>query len=143
MRTHARWACCASSASRDRANDLAGSLPFADQRRLEIARALAADPGLLILDEPAAGMHPTEVRQLVDLVQRVRSLGITVLLIEHHMEVVAELADQVTVLNFGRVIAEGTPDQIAANHEVIEAYLGEERREEPERRGRARDGRAR
>ena len=116
-----------------RANDPAGSLPFADQRRLEIARALAADPGLLILDEPAAGMHPTEVRQLVDLVQRVRSLGITVLLIEHHMEVVAELADQVTVLNFGRVIAEGTPEQIAADHGVIEAYLGEERREEPAR----------
>ncbi len=116
-----------------RANDPAGSLPFADQRRLEIARALAADPGLLILDEPAAGMHPTEVRQLVDLVQRVRSLGITVLLIEHHMEVVAELADHVTVLNFGRVIAEGTPEQIAADHGVIEAYLGEERREEPAR----------
>ena len=117
----------------ERANDLAGALPFADQRRLEIARALAADPDLLILDEPAAGMHPTEVRQLVALVQRVRSLGITVLLIEHHMEVVTELADRVTVLNFGRVIAEGPPEQIAANREVIEAYLGEERREEPER----------
>jgi len=117
----------------ERANDPAGALPFADQRRLEIARALAADPGLLILDEPAAGMHPTEVRQFVALVQRVRSLGITVLLIEHHMEVVTELADRVTVLNFGRVIAEGFPEEIAANHEVIEAYLGEERPEEPKR----------
>ena len=117
----------------ERADDRAEALPFADQRRLEIARALAADPALLILDEPAAGMHPTEVRQLVALVQRVRSLGITVLLIEHHMEVVTELADQVTVLNFGRIIAEGGPDEIAANHDVIEAYLGEERPEEPER----------
>ena len=116
-----------------RANDRAGALPFADQRRLEIARALAADPDLLILDEPAAGMHPTEVRQLVTLVNRVRALGVTVLLIEHHMEVVTELADRVTVLNFGRVIAEGTPDQVAANREVIEAYLGEKRGEEPER----------
>jgi branched-chain amino acid transport system ATP-binding protein/branched-chain amino acid transport system permease protein len=117
----------------ERANDRAGALPFADQRRLEIARALAADPDLLILDEPAAGMHPTEVRQLVALVQHVRSLGITVLLIEHHMEVVSELADRVTVLNFGRVIAEDIPEQIAANREVIEAYLGEKRGEEPER----------
>ena len=127
----------------ERANDRAGSLPFADQRRLEIARALAADPDLLILDEPAAGMHPTEVRQLVALVQRVRALGTTVLLIEHHMEVVSELADRVSVLNFGRVIAEDTPEQVAANREVIEAYLGEKRGEEPERvrvAGSARDG---
>ncbi|MGQ0830896.1 MAG: branched-chain amino acid ABC transporter ATP-binding protein/permease [Microthrixaceae bacterium] len=113
----------------ERACDSAGSLPFADQRRLEIARALAADPGLLILDEPAAGMHPTEVHQLVELVQRVRSLGITVLLIEHHMEVVTELADRVTVLSFGRVIAEGTPEQVAADANVIEAYLGDDQDE--------------
>jgi ABC-type branched-subunit amino acid transport system ATPase component/ABC-type branched-subunit amino acid transport system permease subunit len=117
----------------ERANDRAGALPFADQRLLEIARALASNPDLLILDEPAAGMHPTEVRQLVALVQRVRSLGITVLLIEHHMEVVSELADRVTVLNFGRVIAQAAPEEVAANREVIAAYLGEKRGEEPER----------
>jgi ABC-type branched-subunit amino acid transport system ATPase component/ABC-type branched-subunit amino acid transport system permease subunit len=111
----------------ERGNDLAGTLPFADLRRLEIARALAAKPDLLILDEPAAGMHPGEVRQLIDLVRAVRDSGITVLLIEHHMEVVTELADRVSVLNFGRVIAEGTPGEIATNPLVVDAYLGEAR----------------
>ena len=117
----------------ERADDPAGALPFGDQRRLEIARALAADPELLILDEPAAGMHPTEVRQLVALVRHIRSLGITVLLIDHHMEVVTELADRITVLNFGRVIAQGAPNEIEVNHDVIDAYLGEKRHEEPAR----------
>jgi ABC-type branched-subunit amino acid transport system ATPase component/ABC-type branched-subunit amino acid transport system permease subunit len=115
-----------------RAFDAAGALPFADQHRLEIARALAADPDLLILDEPAAGMHPGEVQQLVALVTRIRESGITVLLIEHHMEVVNELADHVTVLNFGRIIAEGPPEAIARNPAVIGAYLGEQQREPPE-----------
>jgi ABC-type branched-subunit amino acid transport system ATPase component/ABC-type branched-subunit amino acid transport system permease subunit len=113
-----------------RAHDDAGSLPFTDQRRLEIARALAADPDLLVLDEPAAGMHPSEARELVHLLNKVRDTGVTVLLVEHHMEVVSELADVVTVLNFGRVIAEGTPDEIAHDDRVIAAYLGERTEEE-------------
>jgi branched-chain amino acid transport system permease protein len=88
-----------------RAYDDAAALPFTDQRRLEIARALASDPDLLVLDEPAAGMQPSEIRDLVSLVRTVRDAGVTVLLVEHHMDVVAELADRVTVLDFGCVIA--------------------------------------
>lgn len=102
----------------------AGSLPFADQRRLEIARALAADPDLLLLDEPAAGMHPAEVHELVHLIRMVRDAGITVLLIEHHMDVVMELCDTVTVLDYGRKIAEAAPDEIRTDPVVVEAYLG-------------------
>jgi ABC-type branched-subunit amino acid transport system ATPase component/ABC-type branched-subunit amino acid transport system permease subunit len=116
----------------DRAGEPAGGLPFAGQRRLEIARALASDPDVLILDEPAAGMHPGEVQDLIALVELVRAAGITVLLIEHHMEVVTELADRVTVLNEGEVIAEGTAAEVGRNPLVIAAYLGEERGE-PER----------
>jgi ABC-type branched-subunit amino acid transport system ATPase component/ABC-type branched-subunit amino acid transport system permease subunit len=113
----------------DDAHELAATLPFASQRRLEIARALASDPDLLILDEPAAGMHPGEVRDLVELIARVRASGMTVMLIEHHMEVVTQLADQVTVLNDGGVIAEGTPGEVAGDPLVISAYLGDERPE--------------
>ncbi len=113
----------------DRAHDGAGTLPFTDQRRLEIARALATDPDVLVLDDPAAGMHPQEVRQLVELVRSVRDAGVTVLLIEHHMEVVTELATNVTVLNFGRVIAQGPVSDIATDPAVIKAYLGEHARE--------------
>ncbi len=116
-----------------RAHDDAGSLPFTDQRRLEIARALAADPDLLVLDEPAAGMHPTEALDLVQLLRKVRETGVTILLVEHHMEVVSELADVVTVLNFGRIIAEGTPAEVAHDAHVIAAYLGEHSRETPVR----------
>ena len=113
-----------------RAHEPAGTLPFTDQRRLEVARALVSDPDLLVLDEPAAGMHPTEIREFVSLVHRVRDAGITVLLIEHHMELVAQLADRVTVLNFGRVIAEGSAADVAADRVVVKAYLGEHRRAE-------------
>ncbi|MCU0270430.1 MAG: ATP-binding cassette domain-containing protein [Acidimicrobiales bacterium] len=104
----------------------AGSLPFVDQRRLEIARALAARPDLLILDEPAAGMHPQDVAELIALIAMVRDAGVTVLLIEHHMEVVLGLADRVTVLDFGHKLAEGTAQEVAANQAVIDAYLGAE-----------------
>ena len=109
-----------------RAFDAARNLPYGLQRRLEIARALASSPRLLLLDEPAAGMNPTETVALMGLIRRIRERGITVLLIEHHMRVVMGVSDRICVLNFGKRIAEGTPEQIRADPACIEAYLGKE-----------------
>jgi branched-chain amino acid transport system ATP-binding protein len=110
---------------RDRANTISASLSYGDRRRLEIARGLATNPQVLLLDEPAAGTNPAEKIQLTQLIRKVRDeMGVSILLIEHDMKLVMALAERLYVLNFGSVIAEGTPDEIRANVAVVEAYLG-------------------
>ena len=110
--------------TRDRLLDLASTLSYANRRRLEIARALAAEPRLLLLDEPTAGMNPHERLELMDTIGALRDRGHTVLLIEHAMEVVQGICDRALVMDHGHLIAEGRPEVVLRNPEVVEAYLG-------------------
>ena len=110
---------------KDERNEMATSLPYGKQRRLEIARALATNPSLLLLDEPAAGMNPQETDELTAFIGEIRdSFGLTIFMIEHHMDLVMEISDRIYVLDFGKPIAEGVPEEIQNNQRVIDAYLG-------------------
>ncbi|HPK15089.1 MAG TPA: ATP-binding cassette domain-containing protein, partial [Clostridia bacterium] len=109
----------------DMASFQAGSLPYGAQRRLEMVRALATEPGILLLDEPAAGMNPSETAELMQNIKKVRdTFNIAVMLIEHDMSLVMGICEGIAVLNYGKIIAKGTPDEIKSNQAVIEAYLG-------------------
>ena len=111
----------------NRKNEIAGNLPYGDQRKLEIARALASEPRLLLLDEPAAGMNPYEVRMLMDFLLEIHErFRLTILLIEHQMRLVMGICQRLTVMDFGQVIARGVPSEIRGNSRVVEAYLGED-----------------
>ena len=111
----------------DKASLLASGLPYGDQRKLEIARALATQPKLLLLDEPAAGMNPQETNELTEFIGRIRDeFHMTILLIEHHMDLVMDISDRIYVIDFGELIATGTPEEIQNNQRVIDAYLGVE-----------------
>ncbi len=108
-----------------RAWEQAGVLPYGEQRLMGVALALAAKPSMLLLDEPVSGMNPVETARFVKLVQKIRESGVTILLVEHDMPMVMEVCDRIVVLNYGRIIAEGTPNEIQNNPEVIRAYLGQ------------------
>lgn len=108
----------------DKARLMAGNLPYGLQRRLEIARALALSPKILLLDEPAAGMNPSETAELMEFIKKLNADGITVVVIEHDMKFVMNLCDRIVVINYGQKLAQGTPTEVTGNQQVIEAYLG-------------------
>ena len=108
----------------DAAGELARAIPYGHQRLLEVGRALAGDPDLILLDEPAAGMNQAETHELMDYIGRIQELGVTVFLVEHNMKLVMGICEDITVLNYGQVIARGAPSEIQKNEQVIEAYLG-------------------
>ncbi len=108
-----------------RRDTLAETLPHGERKRLEIARALATEPKMLMLDEPAGGLTPKEMDEVMEVVRKVRNSGVTITIIEHNMRVIMNICERIMVLNFGRKIAEGTPEEISRNEEVIKAYLGE------------------
>ena len=110
----------------DKAQMIVRNLPYGHQRLVEIARALAGHPKLLLLDEPAAGLNMTEKQELANLLKRMRGHGITIFLIEHDMRLIVQVADKISVLNFGKKIAEGTPEEVLRHPDVIAAYLGED-----------------
>jgi branched-chain amino acid transport system ATP-binding protein len=110
----------------DQKDKLAKSLPIASRKRLEIARALATKPQLLLLDETAAGLNPSELEQAIELIQKIRDSGVTIIIVEHIMKVIMTISHKILCINHGMVIAEGTPAEVASHHEVIAAYLGED-----------------
>lgn len=114
-------------------NITAGSLPIASQKRLEIAKALATGPDIILLDETMAGLRPVEVDELINVVQKISDSGISLIIVEHVMKVIMSLAKHIVVINYGQKIAEGTPDEIAHNPQVIEAYLGEKHKHDQDR----------
>jgi len=110
----------------DDRDQLSKGLPLGKRKRLEIARALATQPEFLLLDESFAGLNPAELDVSIDIIRGIKQQGITIMIIEHHMKVIMAISDRIVVLNFGQKIAEGTPAEISANRQVVEAYLGEE-----------------